>query len=534
LDGDRPLGKGVYIEDYEVIHQGKWSAQQEKYSEEPSSPMAFTSFDPLDTQVIVDEGALGEERWEKAYDSGFAFLAAMGFAPDWRAYGSPRAIQASYAAEEAGGGPVTQEMYVKETDRWLYTPLAEDFWDYLDRVADAAWDGAEVGGYIKIKGLSMTNTEGDALYADIVLYCTAGEQGYSFLKSINGTDQSLLGDAGLMWADVSSSVTGLARIITYREKVNPYATTYGSAGSVAEPEWEMLQLFEGAVKDGRCKAKFGRLMTNNGDNFFGYLTGDPVEGIWGAMGKGVWYKDMELQAQGVWQSSDARGLKFEDALWFDEEHPDKFVWWDFWSFEKEDIPYDVLYEEESGCRWNDGTCFYWAYQYSVWGTSRLPEWLTNNKYYVNGGATAEAADMEEGRGEDEEEEEWSEWEEPDYGTDFDFEKEEEWTDADWEEYEFDFEEFDFGEYENFDFGEFEEDLGFYGWSDDEEYYWDDMEGSEWATPSDWDMEEDGDWEYDPYNYEDYEDLTRPSDEYADDETWENFEDDSWFEDNEEW
>jgi hypothetical protein len=68
LDGERPMGKGIYIEDYEVMWQGKWSAAQEKYTEEPAALMEFTSFDPLDNQVVVDEDALGEERMDKAYD----------------------------------------------------------------------------------------------------------------------------------------------------------------------------------------------------------------------------------------------------------------------------------------------------------------------------------------------------------------------------------------------------------------------------------------------------------------------------------
>jgi hypothetical protein len=297
LDGDKPLGKGIYVEDYEVMYQGKWSVQQEKYTEEPATPMQFTSFDALDTQEVVDEGALGEERSTKAYDSGFAFLAAMDFAPDWRLYGSARAIKASFENVQNGGGPITMELAVEQTDRWLFTPLAIDFWDYLDRVASAAYEGSEVGGYIKIRGLSMHAAGEAAKYADMTLYCTAGEQGYNFLKSINGTDQRT-SSVLLSWEDVAPHVTGLARIITYGEKVNPYASTYGAG--TAEPEYEMLQMFEGAVKQGRANAKWGRLLTNDGDNFFGYLSGDPVSGQWGAIGKGVWYSELEFQAMGVW------------------------------------------------------------------------------------------------------------------------------------------------------------------------------------------------------------------------------------------
>lgn len=151
----------------------------------------------------------------------------------------------------------------------------------------------------------------------------------------------------------------------------------------------MVGMFEGAIAKGLVKAKFGRLLSRFGDVFLGYMTGDPVEGAWNANGKGVWYRDMVFEAMGVWNAPNARGLGFDEALWYDEERPDKFVWWDFGSFEAEDIPYDVMYDQESGCRWNDGTCLYWEYQYDVWGTQALPARISENKYYIAGGAVAE-------------------------------------------------------------------------------------------------------------------------------------------------
>jgi hypothetical protein len=107
LDGDRPLGKGIFIEDYEVVYQGKWSAQQEKYTEEPTTSMEFTSFDPLDNGVVVDEDALGEERMNKAYDLGYSFLNAMEFPPEWRKYGDAHTVKALYEDDERGGGSIT-------------------------------------------------------------------------------------------------------------------------------------------------------------------------------------------------------------------------------------------------------------------------------------------------------------------------------------------------------------------------------------------------------------------------------------------
>jgi hypothetical protein len=188
---------------------------------------------------------------------------------------------------------------IKEVDRWFYTPLATEFWDYLERVAGAAYDGVEVGGYVTISGLEMDSEDGLA-YADIWLYCTAGEQGYAFLKSLNGTDQRTA-TPHLMWADVAPHVTGLARMVKYQEKVNPYAQYSNHQGAAAEPEFEMVGMFEGAVHKGRVSAKFGRLISNWGDLFLGYMTGDPAGGqTWNAMGKGVWYSDWEFQAIGVW------------------------------------------------------------------------------------------------------------------------------------------------------------------------------------------------------------------------------------------
>jgi hypothetical protein len=300
LDGERPLGKGIFIEDYEVVFQGKWSAQQEKYTEEPQLLVQFTSFDPMDNGVVVDEDALGEERMNKAYDLGYSFLNAMSFAPEWRKYGDAKTVQDLYEDDEAAGGPVTQDLRVKETDRWLYTPLATEFWDYLDRVAEAAYDGAEVGGFVTIRGLEMGSDEDDTLaYVDVILYCTAGEQGYAHLKTLNGTDAREMSPV-VKWADVAQAMTGLGRMVKYQEKVNPYAQYSQTSHGASEPEWEMVGMFEGAIAKGRVNAKFGRLISNNGDLFLGFMTGDPIQGAWNAHGKGVWYSDWEFQAMGVW------------------------------------------------------------------------------------------------------------------------------------------------------------------------------------------------------------------------------------------
>jgi len=187
LADEKPIGKGVYFKDYELVHQGKWAGTQDKYTEEPANPMRFTSFDPLDSQEVVDQGALAEERMDKAYASGFAFLAAMGFAPDWRLYGAQnpatKAIRLSYEKPEAGGGPITGDILVDGMP--MVTPLAEDFWTFMDHIANAAYDGSEMGGYIKLSGIAM----GESTYADVWLYATSGEQGYDFLRSINATDQ---------------------------------------------------------------------------------------------------------------------------------------------------------------------------------------------------------------------------------------------------------------------------------------------------------------------------------------------------------
>ena len=236
----------------------------------------------------------------------------------------------------------------------------------------------------------------------------------------------------------------------------------------------MDSMFEGAIKKGRVQGQFGRLLTRGGDNFLGYLTGDPLTGTAGAIGKGAWWTDLELQAQGVWRTTDAAGLPFDAAY---DRSTEDFVWWDFRSFEREDIPYHVLYDEASACRWNDGSCLYWAYQYDAWGTRPMPAEIRDNKYYIAGGATAEAADETE-------EEYTGKWEE---GDDWDFEKEEEWTDEEWSTYAVDLTDIDLDEY-GFDF---EEDFGFYdlaGEADEDSYeeidYGEIFGGDVWTRPSD--------------------------------------------------
>lgn len=137
----------------------------------------------------------------------------------------------------------------------------------MQRIADAAYEGHEMGGYINLKGLSM----GDNMYADVWLYSTAGEEGYARMRAMNGTDQREAVPS-MTWADVAGDVTGLARVIVYEEMINPYATTL-TTGVVADPEYAMIELFEGVVKEGIVNGKFGRLITRDGDNFIGYLSG---------------------------------------------------------------------------------------------------------------------------------------------------------------------------------------------------------------------------------------------------------------------
>jgi hypothetical protein len=146
----------------------------------------------------------------------------------------------------------------------------------------------------------MGSEDDDTLaYVDIILYCTAGEQGYAHLKTLNGTDARELSPA-VKWADVAQAMTGLGRMVKYAEKVNPYAQYSQTSHGASEPEWEMVGMFEGAIAKGRVNAKFGRLISNYGDLFLGFMTGDPVQGQWNAHGKGVWYSDFEFQAMGVW------------------------------------------------------------------------------------------------------------------------------------------------------------------------------------------------------------------------------------------
>ena len=501
LNGENPMGKGVFFEEYEFRYQGKWTADQDKYTEEPANPMRFTSFDPLDNQVVVDEGAQAQVRMNKAYDSGFAFLAAAEANPKWRDYGAEnpatRKIRGAWEAYENGGGALTGQIMIQGEP--LYTPLAEEFWTVMDRLAEAAYDGHELGGYIKLDGISMGVDP--PRYADLWLYCTAGEQGYAYLRGINGTDQRTASDPAA-WADIAEFVTGLARVVVYEERVNPYASALEQAADAGEPEYFMAQMFEGAIKKGRVNAKFGRVLTRAGDNFIGYLTGDPVTGEWGAIGKGVWYSDLELKARGVWNTTTAAGLPFDAAT--DREDLYDFVCWpDMWNFEREEIPRHVLREEESGCRWFDGTCLYWAYQHNDWGAAyRLPAAIRESPYYKCAGAEEVV-----------EEENDNTWEEVDFEEDdWDFEKEEEWTDEDWAEYEVDYDDIDFDDY-GFDF---EEDFGFYDlageadvegdataeWEDYTDEYDFESEDSNWTRPSD-EFEDFGfdEWEEDPDNYD---------------------------------
>ena len=52
LSGDTPIGRGVYFADFEMKHQGIWSADQASYAEAPAEETRFTSFDPLDVTVL--------------------------------------------------------------------------------------------------------------------------------------------------------------------------------------------------------------------------------------------------------------------------------------------------------------------------------------------------------------------------------------------------------------------------------------------------------------------------------------------------
>jgi len=214
--------------------------------------------------------------------------------------------------------------------------------------------------------------------------------------------------------------------------VNPYATSLSGAG--AEPEYLMVSMYEGAIKKGRCNAKFGRILTREGDNFIGYLTGDPATGQWGAIGKGVWYDDLQLQAVGVYNTTLAAGLPFDAAT--DLTDTADFTWWYFYDFAREAIPYDVVHDGESGCAWTDGSCLYYAYRYNAWGGDyRMPEYIVENPYYQHAAA---ARDFEPPADDMEEEKEEEEWERPDYGDDTLPGTEEEFDDEAWEDYEIDY------------------------------------------------------------------------------------------------
>ena len=206
---------------------------------------------------------------------------------------------------------------------WVYNPLLEKFYAALEAVSDAAWEGEEVGGYLKVTGLAM----GEGRYADVLLYSTAGPEAWRHAKPFNNTDQRLAG--GLTWQDAAPAITGLARVVVYEELVNEYASSFAASG--AEPEYMILGMYEGQIVKGRCNAKFGRVITRGGDNFIGYMVGDPAHDRWAAIGKGIWWNNLRLQAQGVWNTTAAAGLPFDAAT--DLSNVEDFIWWPFWSFE---------------------------------------------------------------------------------------------------------------------------------------------------------------------------------------------------------
>jgi hypothetical protein len=229
--------------------------------------------------------------------------------------------------------------------QWIENPLVEEFWTYLDTVAQKAYDGKTMGGYIQMNGIDM----GDNKYCDLWLYSTAGETNYEALRAKNATDQRTAA-APTAWADMAEKVTGLARIITYEKMINPYATTL-TAAEAADDDYMMVSMYEGAVVKGKVNAKFGRLMTREGETFLGYLAGDPVTGEWGAVGKGIYFKDLYMMGQGMYNTTNPMGAPFDSV-----GDPDKFVWWQFDNFRRESPPYYVVYDEISGCKWADPEC----------------------------------------------------------------------------------------------------------------------------------------------------------------------------------
>lgn len=264
----------------------------------------------------------------------------------------------------------------------------------------------------------------------------------------------------------------------------------------------MVSMYEGAIKKGRCNAKFGRLLTREGDNFIGYLTGDPATGEWGAIGKGVWYADLRLQAMGMYNTTLAAGLPFEAAT--DLTDTEDFVWWYFYDFAREDIPYDVLYDYESGCMWRDTECLYYAYRHNAWGADKeYPEWILENPYYQH----AEAYANFEPPAEDDEEMQDDSWDRPDYGDDWDTTyDEEEFDEEAWEDYEIDYFPTDEWEYDLEDLG-----VDFYDLAGERNETANHT--SNWTAPSD---------EYD---------FDRPSEE----DTWDyDFEDETWEGEEETW
>jgi len=267
----------------------------------------------------------------------------------------------------------------------------------------------------------------------------------------------------------------------------------------------MVFMYEGAMAKGRVNAKFGRVMTADGDNFIGYLTYNPLENAWGAIGKGAWFSNLRLMARGVYVTTDPAGLPFDAAT--DKSDLEDFVFWEFETFDKENPPRWVTHDLESDCAWTDGSCLYYAYQYGAWGDSPMPAAIAENPYYINNRpAGGDAVETEE-------EGEFSEWEEPDYGDDFDWEKEEDLDDEAWDDLAVDLDEIDFDEeFADYDF-DFEEDFGFYE-VDEDRFKRSEEDEDEEGSPAEGDetTPEEGDG---TEEYEEYEDLL------------DNFDEDEW-------
>jgi len=204
LSGDTPIGRGVYFADFEMKYQGVWSADQSSYYEAPAEETRFASFDPLDVSAL-EQGETAQDRKDSAHEQAYGFLSEMEFSPAWREYGLDmrytRYIKTYYESRELGGGPITRPL--NTGDMSIDTTFVGDWRMIMSRLASAAYDGNEYGGYIKINGIELE--EGAGKYVDMWLYSTAGQAGFAALKRLNATDQRSeaerhywYGDDGLM------------------------------------------------------------------------------------------------------------------------------------------------------------------------------------------------------------------------------------------------------------------------------------------------------------------------------------------------